>query len=349
MELVERYLQAVKAALPGKQSDDIVQELRDSILSQVEERESTLGRPLNSSEIAEILKKMGNPMTLASRYGGRRQIIGGSLFTIYWKVLTWALTIALVAHAATSIAIAASGKPFGESLAVFFHFPGVALKVFAIVTLVFAALDLLGARLRPCEHAAGGAEAVDEPVLQRPRARPHLAGEELLAALELVAPAVGDPPAEHLVQLVLQAVFSAWWLTGLHYQYLVLGPGANFIRFGPIWLKIYPLFVVAASIDIGLTALALMRPDWVQPARAVRLLKHALGLLLLFLLANASTLFVPADVNRVEWQPVVRSINFGLHIGLVAAIVATLVNFVRDGVRFVRHLFAHEQQAAMGL
>ena len=325
MELVERYLQAVKAALPGKQSDDIVQELRDSILSQVEERESTLGRPLNSSEIAEILKKMGNPMTLASRYGGRRQIIGGSMFTIYWKVLTWALTIALVAHAATSIAIAASGKPFGESLAVFFHFPGVALKVFAIVTLVFAALDLLGARLRPCDHW----DPFKLPALVKKPARK--------SKFDLV------------VQLVLQAVFSAWWLTGLHYQYLVLGPGANFIRFGPIWLKIYPLFVVAASIDIGLTALALMRPDWVQPARAVRLLKHALGLLLLFLLANASTLFVPADVNRVEWQPVVRSINFGLHIGLVAAIVATLVNFVRDGVRFVRHLFAHEQQAAMGL
>jgi hypothetical protein len=324
MELVERYLQAVKAALPGKQSDDIVQELRDSILSQVEERESTLGRPLNSSEIAEILKKMGNPMTLASRYGGRRQIIGGSLFTIYWKVLTWALTIALVAHAATSIAIAASGKPFGESLAVFFHFPGVALKVFAIVTLVFAALDLLGARLR-CDHW----DPFKLPALVKKPARK--------SKFDLV------------VQLVLQAVFSAWWLTGLHYQYLVLGPGANFIRFGPIWLKIYPLFVVAASIDIGLTALALMRPDWGQPARAVRLLKHALGLLLLFLLANASTLFVPADVNRVEWQPVVRSINFGLHIGLVAAIVATLVNFVRDGVRFVRHLFAHEQQAAMGL
>ena len=325
MELVERYLQAVKAALPGKQSDDIVQELRDSILSQVEERESTLGRPLNSSEIAEILKKMGNPMTLASRYGGRRQIIGGSLFTIYWKVLTWALTIALVAHAATSIAIAASGKPFGESLAVFFHFPGVALKVFAIVTLVFAALDLLGARLRPCHHW----DPFKLPALVKKPARK--------SKFDLV------------VQLVLQAVFSAWWLTGLHYQYLVLGPGANFIRFGPIWLKIYPLFVVTASIDIGLTALALMRPDWGQPARAVRLLKHALGLLLLFLLANASTLFVPADVNRVEWQPVVRSINFGLHIGLVAAIVATLVNFVRDGVRFVRHLFAHEQQAAMGL
>jgi hypothetical protein len=325
MELVERYLQAVKAALPGKQSDDIVQELRDSILSQVEERESTLGRPLNSSEIAEILKKMGNPMTLASRYGGRRQIIGGSLFTIYWKVLTWALTIALVAHAATSIAIAASGKPFGESLAVFFHFPGVALKVFAIVTLVFAALDLLGARLRPCDHW------------------------DPFKLPELVKKPARKSKFDLVVQLVLQAVFSAWWLTGLHYQYLVLGPGANFIRFGPIWLKIYPLFVVAASIDIGLTALALMRPDWGQPARAVRLLKHALGLLLLFLLANPSTLFVPADVNRVEWQPVVRSINFGLHIGLVAAIVATLVNFVRDGVRFVRHLFAHEQQAAMGL
>jgi hypothetical protein len=39
MELIERYLQAVKFALPKKQQDDIVRELRDSILSQVEERE----------------------------------------------------------------------------------------------------------------------------------------------------------------------------------------------------------------------------------------------------------------------------------------------------------------------
>jgi hypothetical protein len=325
MDLIERYLQAVKMALPSKHGDDIVQELRDSLLSQIEERESTLGRPLNDKETAEILKKMGNPMVLASRYGGRRQVIGGSLFTIYWKILGWALVIALVVHASTSIAIAASGKPFSESLAVFFHFPGVALKVFAIVTLVFAALDLLGTKIPACDHW--------DP-LQLP---------------ELVKKPARKSKFDLVVKLVMQAVFSAWWLTGLHYQYLVLGPGAAFMRFGPIWMKIYPLFVVAALIDIGLTATNLLRPDWAQAARAVRLGKHALGVLILLLLANASNLFVPADVNNAQWEPVVRSVNLGLHIGLLVGVIATMINFIKDVVRFVRQLFGNERQEAMGL
>ncbi len=46
MELIERYLQAVSLALPEVERDDITKELRDSILSQVEEQEETLARPL---------------------------------------------------------------------------------------------------------------------------------------------------------------------------------------------------------------------------------------------------------------------------------------------------------------
>ena len=45
MEMIDRYLQAVKFALPQAQRDDIIKELRDSILSQIEEKEATLGRP----------------------------------------------------------------------------------------------------------------------------------------------------------------------------------------------------------------------------------------------------------------------------------------------------------------
>ncbi len=55
MELIERYLQAVKFALPASQQDDIVKELRDSILSQIEEQESELGRRLSEGEQVELL------------------------------------------------------------------------------------------------------------------------------------------------------------------------------------------------------------------------------------------------------------------------------------------------------
>jgi hypothetical protein len=59
--------------------------------------------------------------------------------------------MALLVHAGLSIALAAAGKPFGESLAMLFHFPGVALKVFGWVTIIFAALDLFGGKIYGCE------------------------------------------------------------------------------------------------------------------------------------------------------------------------------------------------------
>jgi hypothetical protein len=73
-------------------------------------------------------------MLLAGRYGGQKHMIGAPIFPIYKKVLTAALGMALLVHAGMSIALAAAGKPFGESLAMLFHYPGVALKVFGWVT-----------------------------------------------------------------------------------------------------------------------------------------------------------------------------------------------------------------------
>ena len=87
MELIERYLQAVKFALPQEQRDDIIKELRDNILSQIEEKEAELGHPLSEDEQVELLKKLGSPIHLASRYRKQQHMIGATMFPIYWKVL----------------------------------------------------------------------------------------------------------------------------------------------------------------------------------------------------------------------------------------------------------------------
>ena len=44
MDLIERYLHAVKGHLPLKQQDDVVAELAEDLRSRVDERESELGR-----------------------------------------------------------------------------------------------------------------------------------------------------------------------------------------------------------------------------------------------------------------------------------------------------------------
>jgi len=127
MELIERYLQAVKFALPQEQREDIIKELRDNLLSQIEEKEAELGHPLSEDEQVELLKKLGSPMRLASRYRKQQYMIGATMFPIYWKVLKASLGLAFLVLVAASIATAAAGKTLMESLGVLFRYPGVAL------------------------------------------------------------------------------------------------------------------------------------------------------------------------------------------------------------------------------
>src|SRR5271166_2504755 len=97
MELIDRYLQSVKWMLPRKQQDDVIRELSDEILSQVEEKEAALGRPLTEDEQAALLKQLGHPMLLASRYSKRRYLIDPSVFAIYWMVLRLVLVVVFFA------------------------------------------------------------------------------------------------------------------------------------------------------------------------------------------------------------------------------------------------------------
>src|ERR1700686_3233741 len=65
MELLDRYLQAVRFWLPRAQQNDIIAELGDDIRSQIEDRESALGRPLNEDEQVALLQQTGHPMRVA--------------------------------------------------------------------------------------------------------------------------------------------------------------------------------------------------------------------------------------------------------------------------------------------
>jgi hypothetical protein len=87
MELLDRYLKAVQFWLPSDQKQDIIAELSEDIRSQIDDKESELGRPLNDAEVEAILKKGGPPMLVAQRYLPQRYLIGPALFPMYWFVL----------------------------------------------------------------------------------------------------------------------------------------------------------------------------------------------------------------------------------------------------------------------
>src|SRR4051812_42076123 len=84
MDLGEEYLRAVSLLLPQEQAEDIIAELRDTILSRIEAREAELGRPLSEAETEEVLREIGHPLVVAARYReGPQHVVGPALYP-YW-------------------------------------------------------------------------------------------------------------------------------------------------------------------------------------------------------------------------------------------------------------------------
>jgi|HubBroStandDraft_4_1064222.scaffolds.fasta_scaffold60338_3 hypothetical protein len=87
MELVDRYMQAVKFWLPRAEKDDIIAELSEDLRSQIEEKEAELGRKLSDADVEPILKRCGSPMAVAGRYLPQQSLIGPALFPIYRVII----------------------------------------------------------------------------------------------------------------------------------------------------------------------------------------------------------------------------------------------------------------------
>lgn len=321
MDWIERYLQAVKLALPKSQQEDITRELRDSILSQIEERESALGRALMEGEQLDLLKKLGSPAQLASRYSPPRALIGAAILPIYWKVLKAGLMIALIVAAATTIALAAAGRPLHESLHALLNYPNLAVTVFAWVTLGFAALEFFGAKFCVID----GWDPRTLPPLtkeHRPRSR-----------------------AELIAELLIQTVFASWWLTGLHYQQLIFGPGIQFLHFGPIWLSLFPLFLIAAIVDISFTAAMLFNPQWNSGRRISRVAMSVLGLAIVLILLQTPELLSPTHPGA---QAQVKAINSVLHLGLLVAAIVNVINIAVAGTKLISVKLGDARRVAAG-
>ena len=246
MELVDRYLQSVKLMLPKKQQDDVIRELSDEILSQIEEKEAALGRPLTEDEQAALLKQLGHPMLLAARYRKQRYLIEPSIFAIYWMVLRLVLLVTLFGMSVAAMTVAATGQGLGKALGILIQYPFAALSVFAWVTLVFVVLDIVQVKF----NFYGKWD---------PRTLPKLTKKDSKhSTLESVA------------SLVFGALFGIWWLVGLKHQFLIFGPGVAAVHFGPVWQTIYPLFVVLVVADLIRHTIDLARPNWERGRMAFR-------------------------------------------------------------------------------
>jgi hypothetical protein len=246
MDLVDRYLNAVRFWLPKVQKQDIISELSEDIRSQIEDKEAALNRPLAAPELEALLKERGSPFSVAGCFLPQRHLIGPTLFPIYVFVLKLAAGLYLIPWLLVWIVLVLfvpSYRAAHPNLALFETLGSLwttAWVVFAMVTLGFA---------------------IGEWVRGRTTARNDWNPRRLPAVRDVLR----IPRSSSVAEIVFGAFFLAWWVEGFQFPAAFQNNGAP-IMLAPIsvWSDFRTTFflpVVAfllAGIALGGAAAAIV-------------------------------------------------------------------------------------------
>jgi hypothetical protein len=319
MDLIDRYLASVRLFLPRDQRDDIVAELRDLLMSQREEKEAALGRPLSRKEQEALLHDFGHPLMVAGRYRRPQSLIGPELYPVYSFVLLLVLaSVGLAALITGVVAVAVTG---GNG----WHGLGAALGVawaggfnaVGAVTVIFAAL----------ERTKKGREIVIEwNVRDLPR---------------LGAPRRQESWYEHVAGMVFLTLFCLWWVGIIRPRppQIPLDNGrALDFAFAPALHGLYfPVLALAAGA-IAVHAMKLAGRETRAIALVLdMLLQAAIAAVAAFALhvgawAAISGVGVPAGVLA----KVQHGVDIGAEVTLIVIICSAVGHFVFAGWRLLR-------------
>ncbi len=313
MDLLDRYLAAIARELPKAQAADISAELRDTLMSQIEEKEEALGRPLSSKEVDGVLTDFGHPLVVAGRYRKVQHLIGPQVFPFWWASSRIVLSIggAIYLAAAVIRAVAAGGlsqRLITDTLAGLWP---MALLLFGGVTLTFAVFEWVGPQFLTRSWTPR----------QLPPVRSH-----------------GRSRANVVAEIILGAGFLLWWTGVIHFRNLLPWPAALKVDMAPVWSDFFWPILAYSSVELGVNLLELLRPGWVRIGAALSMAKNAAGCLILANVLQADHLLViTAPAMRPEELAGMESaFNGGLRMGLTVATIVLACKAVWDAWRLIR-------------
>jgi hypothetical protein len=329
MELLDRYLNAVRSCLPEAQRDDIINELSENLRSQIEDQEASLGRPLTEAEVEAILKQHGHPLLVAGRFRQDQrslafghEIIGPTLFPFYLRVLKFNLGITTLILLALFTALFLGGQVVKAGI--FPVFLDQFLIQFAVVTLIFYVAD---------RHWKKHPDRWDARKLKHPW-HPAFATqfEPKLKFADQGYPARVSR-FDSVAQVVALCIGLAWLRIAQGAPFMIFGPAAAFLRPAPVWHQFYWPVVGLALLGIVQALINLLRPDWVRLLVVYRGLTAAAWVVVFFFLIKARQSVVLAT-DGPQADGFRRTVDILDHISIY--IVAGLTVVAVYG--FVRHL-----------
>jgi len=243
MQLIERYIQAVKFWLPEAQREDIAAELHANLVSQAEDREAELGRPLHEDEEVALLKQLGPPPLVAARYrpdqgtvAFGRQFIGPLVFPFYRVAVKATLCILAAIQFFTTIALVLSGRKDAMQAIIQagWSLLDLAIMPLLLVTVAFALIDYGLQKYRLAER-------------WDPRSLPMVKQQ-----------AQDIPRATSIAGIVIQVIFIVWWLGLPSFPNVIFGE----LQPAPIWQTLYVPTLIIAFVILAQHVVTLFRPRW---------------------------------------------------------------------------------------
>jgi hypothetical protein len=322
MELIDRYLQAVKFWLPEAQKEDIIAELSEDIRSQIEEKEGELGRQLNDSEVGAILKQVGPPVFVANRFLPQQYLIGPLLFPIYRFVLKIAALGYLIPWVLVWIGLMIFTQSYRAE-----HFGGSFIRAFGSLwsSLWFAAFITVGV------------VTIVFAVLERTQA--------LTGALQNwdphKLPPVRDPNriprSSSITEFIVGVLFLIWWVDTFSSQ-TALRFTAIQITLAPVWRYFFWGFLFVSVVNVALAAANLFHPHWSRLRAGVRLASDCAGSVLFCWLLKSNSLagITVPNVEASKTLAITNAINWWDTKMVPAAIAVCIVIATIDVYRIVR-------------
>ncbi|HEY6358060.1 MAG TPA: hypothetical protein VIX35_07440, partial [Vicinamibacterales bacterium] len=255
MDLLDRYLQAVKFWLPAAHRQDIIAELSEDLRSQIEAQETAQGRPLADAEVEAILRHVGRPVLVANRYLPQRHLIGPVWFPIYVFVLKIVVASSLVPWIVAWIGLLIFDPAYraGHAGAGWLDELGAAWGGFWLaVTIAIGAVTIVFAVLERAQATSGLLENWD------PRKLPAVRDARRI------------PRLSSTFDLVANVVFCSWWVVAMRSSLVLDRPDVR-IALAPVWHLFFVAFLTLALLNIVVAAVNLLRPYWTRGRAAVRL------------------------------------------------------------------------------
>jgi hypothetical protein len=262
MDLVTRYVDAVKQFLP-KGQQDIARELSENIRSAMDDRAEALGRPLTEDEQAALLKQMGHPVLVAGRYHTSQhsfafgpQIIGPVLFPLYVRILALAIGLMLAGSFVVTMLTGGSLDEWVGSVGLLNN----AWVQFLIITAIFGAAQQYLNR---------------HPDKWDPR--------DPLSPVTLPADKQWVSRFESLTQIVVLSIALAWLysLRGLTL------PAELGLIVSPLWATVYWVLLGCTAATLVQPIVNFFKPRWVMFRVVYTLVVDAVWLVVLIYLLSS--------------------------------------------------------------